>query len=40
MNKTIKNILFVFLLALLALPAFQHRFKIFEVRPLDGDFVL
>jgi len=40
MNKTIKNILFIFLLALLALPAMQHRFKIFEVRPLSGDFVL
>jgi hypothetical protein len=40
MNKTIKNILFAFLLALLALPAIQHRFKIFKLGPLDGDFVL
>lgn len=36
----IKNILFIFLLALLALPAIQHRFKIVNIRPLDGDFTL
>jgi len=40
MNKTLKNILFIFLLALLVLPAIQHRFKIFKVKPLDGDFIL
>ena len=35
-----KNIVFVVLLILLALPTFQHITKIVKVKPLDGDFVL
>jgi len=40
MDRNSKNILFILLLALLVLPAVQHRFKFFRVAPLDGDFVL
>ncbi len=40
MVKSLKNILFIFLLALLVMPAVQHRYKIVNIRPLDGDFVL
>lgn len=40
MFKKPKNIAFVVLLILLALPAFQHITKIVSVKPLDGDFVI
>jgi len=40
MTVKIKNIVFIILLATLTLPAIQHRYNIFSVRPLDGDFVL
>lgn len=40
MKYTLKHIVFLLLIVLLSLPAFQHAFKWFVVRPLDGDFVL
>ncbi len=40
MNGRIKNITFVVLLVLMALPALQYRFGMFKTRPLNGDFVL
>ncbi len=40
MNKKIKNIIFVLLLALLILPLFQHAAKFFNAGKLNGDFIL
>nr|NQU90395.1 hypothetical protein [Bacteroidota bacterium] len=40
MKPTVKNITFLLLLLLMALPAFQHYYKVFQIRGLDGDFIL
>lgn len=40
MTNHFKHIILIILIALLALPLFQHGTKLFNVRPLNGDFVL
>lgn len=40
MDKKVKNIIFITLLALLTLPMFQHATKLFDAGELSGDFVL
>jgi hypothetical protein len=40
MKFSVKHILLFALIALLTLPVFQHGTKLFNIRPLDGDFIL